>query len=83
MSRGDEDLFDLAGARRGDFDGGLVGFDFHNGLIFGDRISLADEHFEDIARLDAITQVRQFNVNTHRDCCFLPVERAVAPAIRP
>ena len=52
------DRGDFAGDIRRHFDGGLVGFEFEDGLIDGQRVADLDQHFEDVALRDAVTKIR-------------------------
>jgi hypothetical protein len=51
ITRLGDDLGQNAGGRRFDLDGGLVGFDLHERLALGNRLTFGFEPFEERARL--------------------------------
>ena len=49
-----------SGHRRGNFDGGFVGFEFEDGLIGRDGVADLDENAGDVAAGDVFTQLWDF-----------------------
>jgi hypothetical protein len=61
----DVHLLDLAGERRGDFDGGLVGFDFGEGLVLLNILALLHQHAHDLGLMNPLSKVRQNEIAWH------------------
>ena len=49
----------------GHLDRRLVGLDFDDALFFLDLVSFADQDFQDVRRLDAVSENRKFDLNGH------------------
>jgi hypothetical protein len=70
----DQDLDNFAGGVGRHVRGGFIGFNFQEGLVFGDGVAHLDEQFQDFAGFDTIAQARQFDFAGHqyfylsRDC---------------
>ena len=52
-----------AGDRRGDFDRRLVGLQLHDGLVFGDGVARLDEHADDVAGGDVLTEFGELEIS--------------------
>jgi len=53
------DFLDRAGDVGRHFDGGLVRFQFDDWLVDLDRVADLDQHLEDVALGDAVTEIRE------------------------
>src|SRR6185436_15688750 len=61
----DLDLLHLAGDRRGDLDGRLVGLELEHRLVFLDRVAGFDEDAKDVAGRNVLAQLRKREVSRH------------------
>ena len=53
---------DAAGYRRGDFDGGFVGFDFHQWIVFANRLPCLHVHANDLTFMDTLGEIGQLEL---------------------
>ena len=65
IARFHEQFDNPAGMAAGDGQRGLVGFQLQDILPLFHLVADVHQHFEDVARLDAVTQFRQFDFNFH------------------
>ena len=64
----DMEFLDDAGNRGGDFDGGFLGFEFQERLIFGNGVADGNEDFGQIARIDVFSQLGELDRSGHGLC---------------
>ncbi len=62
---GDLKFHDLAGSGGGDFNHGLIGLEFEDGLTFLNGIANGDVKADDISAFDVVAQVGEFDFFCH------------------
>ena len=60
-----EDFGDGAAYRGRDLDNGFVGFEFDDGLVFGECVADGDQNADDVAVIDVFAQVGQCKFYRH------------------